>query len=297
MLDRLRGLRLLVLMPAAGARHLQRRRQSRQRRQTQSLHIQEFGVAVATGDDLRSSRPRGGGRYPPEPYTVRGVSYQPVDPGYVATGGASWYGQGLPWSADCQWRDLRCVLSDRGEPGVAGAIPRTRVTNLGMALMVRINDRGTLHAGPHRRCELRNGAGAGFANSGSAQVELRYGPAPAEMATTIAMLMASLNTTTRMEDQGRRARCAGRHRQCRATAIHIGRAGRDIIGLFDMPRRRPAGRNSAVDAAAAMATRATALDDWRNAVDDNAQDRYLLGVPTDQVAAISISSSSRCWQP
>lgn len=66
---------------------------------------------------------------------------------------------------------------------------------------------------------------------------------------------------------------------------------RDIIGLFGYAEA-PTGKdvNSAVDAAAAMATLATALEDWRNAVDDDARKIKLqLGVFTDQVAAISIS--------
>ena len=55
----------------------------------------EFGVKVSPRVTKAKYPPRGGGRVmPSKPYTVRNVTYQPVDgPGYVERGKASWYGQ------------------------------------------------------------------------------------------------------------------------------------------------------------------------------------------------------------
>ena len=55
----------------------------------------EFGVGVSPRVTKAKYPPRGGGRQMPlKSYTVRGVTYQPVEgPGYVEVGKASWYGQ------------------------------------------------------------------------------------------------------------------------------------------------------------------------------------------------------------
>ena len=143
----------------------------------------------------------------------------------------------------------------------------------------------------------------GFVNKGSAQIQIAYvGPAPLN-GDDNRMLMASLNTTTRIEDQGDtrialadapapapmpRASRAAPHRD----PFSGGLVG-DIIGLFgyaEPPSSKSV--NAAVDAATAMATRAGALDDWKDSVDDDARKVKLgLGTFEDPIAALSVTES------
>lgn len=294
MLDRLRGVRLLVLMlllaPVIAACATNHGTGVKRK----AFTSKEFGVAVSPRVTTAKFPPRGGGRYlSPNAYTVRGVSYQPVDgPGYVATGEASWYGQDFHGRRTANGEIFGAYYLTAASP-VLPVPSYARVTNLenGRSVMVRINDRGPYMQGRIADVSYETAQVLGFANRGSAQVEVRYvGPAPLN-GDDNRMLMASLNTTTRMEDQGAtRIALADTPVPRDRNPLSGGLVG-DIIGLFGYAEA-PTGKdvNSAVDAAAAMATRATALDDWRNAVDDDARKIKLqLGVFTDQVAAISIS--------
>ncbi len=79
-----------------------------------------------------------------------------------------------------------------------------RVTNLenGRSVMVRINDRGPYMSGRIIDLSYQAAEVLGYRANGSADVEVKYvGPAPLN-ADDNKMLMASVNTTTRLEQQG-----------------------------------------------------------------------------------------------
>src|SRR5258708_11670473 len=96
------------------------------------------------------------------------------------------------------------------------------------------------------------------------------------------MLMASVNSTTPVEEQGATrialadapaplrtpSRRGGPHDRNPLSGGLVG----DIANLFGYAEA-PSDTliNGAVDAATAMATRSAALDDWKNAVDDDAR--------------------------
>ena len=260
----------------------------------------EFGVAVSPRVTKAKYPPRGGGRYlPGKPYTVRGVTYTPVEgPGYVARGQASWYGQDFHGRRTANGEIFGAYYLTAASP-VLPVPSYARVTNLenGRSVLVRINDRGPYMQGRVADLSYETAQVLGFMNKGSAQIEIRYvGPAPLNTDDN-RMLMASLNTTTRMEEQGD-TRVAMLDTPP-TPAVHSGPTSRDplsggligdIIGLFGYAETGDATVNGAIDAANAMATRAGALEDWKNSVDDDARAIKLeLGVFADQVAAISIS--------
>ena len=263
----------------------------------------EFGVDVSPRVTTAKYPPHGGRRYMPNnPYKVRGVTYQPVDgPGYVATGEASWYGQDFHGRRTANGEIFGAYYLTAASPVLP--IPSyARVTNLenGRSVMVRINDRGPYMQGRVADLSYETASVLGFVNSGSAQIQIAYvGPAPLN-GDDSRMLMASINTTTRYEEQGDtrialaetpapqpRHRSSGPRNRDPLSGGLVG----DIIGMFgyaEAPTNQSI--NAAVDAANAMATRAGALDDWKAAVDDDARKiRLDLGTFTDQVAAISIA--------
>jgi rare lipoprotein A len=105
----------------------------------------EFGVNVSPRVTKAKYPPRGGGReLPLKPYTVRGVTYQPVaGPGYVETGMASWYGQDFHGRRTANGEVFGAYYLTAASPVLP--IPSyARVTNLenGRSVMVRVNDRG-----------------------------------------------------------------------------------------------------------------------------------------------------------
>ena len=112
--------------------------------------------------------------------------------------------------------------------------------------------------------------------------------------------MASVNTTTRVEEQGDTRVAFASAPEPRRSSSVSGPKSRDplsggligdIIGMFGYAEA-PSDKaiNGAVDAANAMATRASALDDWKASVDDDARKITLeLGVFADQAAAIAIA--------
>ncbi|MEO8758511.1 MAG: septal ring lytic transglycosylase RlpA family protein [Devosia sp.] len=263
----------------------------------------EFGVAVSPRVTTAKYPPHGGGRYMgTKPYVVRGVTYRPVDgPGYVATGEASWYGQDFHGRRTANGEIFGAYYLTAASPVLP--IPSyARVTNLenGRSVLVRINDRGPYMQGRVADLSYQTASVLGFVNTGSAQIQIAYvGPAPLN-GDDSRMLMASVNTTTRVEEQGdtrvafasapaplRRPSVSGPKSRDPLSGGLIG----DIIGMFgytEAPTDKTI--NGAVDAANAMATRAGALDDWKASVDDDARKIKLeLGVFNDQVAAISIA--------
>jgi rare lipoprotein A len=135
----------------------------------------EFGVKVSPRVTTTKYPARGGGRVMPlKPYTVRNVTYQPVEgPGYVARGKASWYGQDFHGRRTANGEIFGAYYLTAASPVLP--IPSyARVTNLanGRSVVVRINDRGPFHAG--RVIDLSYVAAhkLGYIAAGSAQVEV-----------------------------------------------------------------------------------------------------------------------------
>ena len=114
--------------------------------------------------------PRGGGRYlSPNAYTVRGVSYQPVDgPGYVAIGEASWYGQDFHGRRTANGEIFGAYYLTAASP-VLPVPSYARVTNLenGRSVMVRINDRGPYMQGRIADVSYETAQVLGFADTES----------------------------------------------------------------------------------------------------------------------------------
>ena len=100
--------------------------------------------------------PDGGGRYMVgEPYRVAGKTYIPRDnpEGYTATGYASWYGYNFHGrkTANGEVYDMRDLTAAHPTLPLPSYV---RVTNLanGRSVVVRVNDRGSVHPQPrHRR--------------------------------------------------------------------------------------------------------------------------------------------------
>jgi len=265
----------------------------------------EFGVAVSPRVTTMKYPPHGGGRYlANQTYKVRGVTYQTVDgPGYVATGEASWYGQDFHGRRTANGEIFGAYYLTAASPVLP--IPSyARVTNLenGRSVLVRINDRGPYMQGRVADVSYQTASVLGFVNKGSAQIQIAYvGPAPLN-GDDSRMLMASLNTTTRIEDQGdtRVALAdapAPTPRTLSRSAPHrdpfSGGLVGNIIGLFGYAEAPSSTSvNAAVDAATAMGTRAGALDDWKASVDEDARRIKLeLGTFEDPIAAISVTES------
>jgi rare lipoprotein A len=256
----------------------------------------EFGVGVSPRVFTGKYPPHGGGRYlPNKPYVVRGVTYKPVEgPGYVARGEASWYGQDFHGRRTANGEIFGAYYLTAASPVLP--IPSyARVTNLenGRSVMVRINDRGPYMSGRVADLSYETASVLGFINQGSAQIQIAYvGPAPLN-GDDSRILMASVNTTSRYEEQGstRIAMAETPAPVPRSRDPLSGGLIGDITSLFGYAEAPSnAAVNGAVDAAEAMATRSAGLDDWKNSVDDDARRIKLeLGTFTDQVAAISIA--------
>ncbi len=262
----------------------------------------EFGVAVSPRVTTAKYPPHGGGRVlAPTPYKVRGVTYQPVDgPGYVQTGQASWYGQDFHGRRTANGEIFGAYYLTAASP-VLPVPSYARITNLdnGRSVMVRINDRGPYMQGRIADVSYETAQVLGFGNAGTANVQVAYvGPAPLN-GDDSRMLMASVDTTTRIEDQGAtrvafaETPAPVRSRPTSRDPLSGGLVG-DIIGMFgyaEAPTDKTI--NGAIDAANAMATRTPpALEDWKNAVDDDARKiRLELGTFRDPVAALSIEES------
>jgi rare lipoprotein A len=262
-----------------------------------------FGVAVSPRVTTAKYPPHGGGRYlPNNPYVVAGKTYKPVDgPGYVAVGEASWYGQDFHGRRTANGEIFGAYYLTAASPVLP--IPSyARVTNLenGRSVLVRVNDRGPYLQGRVADLSYEAASVLGFVNKGSARVQIAYaGPAPLN-GDDSRMLMASVDTTSPVEEGPTRVALAElpQSRPVSHTAPHrdpfSGGLVGDIIGLFGYAESPESSRdvNAAVDAAAAMATRAQALEPWKNAVDDDARRIDLeLGLFRDPVAALTVSES------
>ena len=253
--------------------------------------------------------PRGGGREMPlKAYTVAGKSYQPVaGPGYVERGHASWYGQDFHGRRTANGEIFGAYYLTAASPVLP--IPSyARVTNLenGRSVLVRVNDRGPYLQGRVIDLSYQAASALGYIEKGSAMVEVRYvGPAPLQGDDT-RMLTASVNRLTRLEQeqQTRLAMAAPADGQGMAENGRIdvaaqqqsrgGYSGRnlvsDVVGLFGYADSDPV--NAAHAAANAMASRDIGLEDWVNAVDEDARDITLrLGVFRDAGAAGRVAES------
>lgn len=266
----------------------------------------EFGVAVSPRVTTAKYPPRGGGRVMPEtPYVVRGKTYKPVDgPGYVETGEASWYGQDFHGRRTANGEIFGAYYLTAASPVLP--IPSyARVTNLenGRSVLVRINDRGPYLQGRVADLSYEAASLLGYVDKGSAHVQIQYvGPAPLN-GDDNRMLMASLNTTSPIEQQGGGDIRVAYAETAPKASSRSGPRDRDplsggliggIVSLFGYAETPQSGRdiNAAVDAASAMATRTAALDDWKAAVDDDARKiRLELGTFSDPVAALSVEES------
>ncbi len=261
----------------------------------------EFGVNVSPRVSKAKYPPRGGGRVMPlKPYTVRGVTYQPVEgPGYVEVGKASWYGQDFHGRHTANGEIFGAYYMTAASPVLP--IPSyARVTNLsnGRSIMVRINDRGPYMSGRIIDLSFQAAEALGYRANGSADVEVRYvGPAPLN-GDDNKMLTASLNKTTRIEQQGATTMVA--MAQTSSPAPRSAPAGRDplsggligdIINMFGYAEAN-ANVNAAIAATEAMAGSAPELAEWREAVDADARAVSVqLGIFDDSARAVAVADA------
>ena len=246
----------------------------------------EFGVAVSPRVTNAKNPPKGGGRYMVgKPYTVRGEVYEPIENpiGYVASGGASWYGN-----------DFHGRRTANGEIFSANAIScaspvlplpsYVRVTNMdnGRSIVCRVNDRGPYLHGRVMDVSYRTAEILGYANHGVGNIQVEYvGPAPLNGDDT-RMLLASLNKPTRME-QGATRLAMNEERPNLIGGII------DMFGYVDSSAADQA-ITSAHAAANAMATRSGSLDAWVASVDEDRRAIKLeLGVFADAAQADDVA--------
>ncbi|MEQ1900444.1 MAG: septal ring lytic transglycosylase RlpA family protein [Devosia sp.] len=277
-----------------------------------AFSTKEFGVAVSPRVTKAKYPKHGGGRIMPlKPYTVRGVTYTPVaGPGYVARGEASWYGQDFHGRRTANGEIFGAYYLTAASPVLP--IPSyARVTNLenGRSVLVRVNDRGPYMSGRIIDLSYQAAEILGYRSKGSAEVEVRYvGPAPLN-GDDSRMLMASVNTTTAYEEPATRmAMLETPAEPLTGERVNLGELGTagpasrdplsggllgDVISLFSYadPQQGDDLVYGAVDAANAMATRASALDDWVASVDEDARKiRLQLGIFGDPAEAIEVAT-------
>ena len=235
--------------------------------------------------------PKGGGRYQVgNPYTVRGTVYTPAEqPGYVATGDASWYG------ADFHGRRTANgeIFSANAITGAHPTLPLpsyVRVTNQanGRSVIVRVNDRGPYMPGRIMDLSYRAATMLGYVNNGHTNIRAEYvGPAPLEGDDT-RMLVASYSGPA--DFGGGNTQFA----QADNTNSLADIAGNFFGNLFSYadttPEEQEAAIGSAHDAVNAMASRTTSLDDWVQSVDMDARNiRLGLGIFADQGNAVALA--------
>lgn len=121
--------------------------------------------------------PKGGGRaMVGKPYTVAGKRYTPVDnPGYTATGVASWYGPNFHgrMTANGEVFDKQSIAAAHPTLPLPSYV---RVTNLdnGLSLVVRVNDRGPYHGRRVIDVSRRAAELLEFRRMGTARVKVDY---------------------------------------------------------------------------------------------------------------------------
>ena len=260
----------------------------------------EFGVKSSPRVTKTKYPARGGGRVMPlKPYTVRGVTYKPVEgPGYVETGRASWYGQDFHGRRTANGEVFGAYYLTAASPVLP--IPSyARVTNLenGRSVMVRINDRGPYMSGRIIDLSYQAAEILGYRAKGSTNVEVRYvGPAPLQGDDT-KMLMASVDRVTPYEQQSGGTmialapspmpRSSGPASRDPLSGGLIG----DLIGMLAYSDA-DASVNGAIAATEAMAARAPALEEWREAVDADAlKVKLQLGIFRDRASAGSVADA------
>jgi rare lipoprotein A len=263
----------------------------------------EFGVGVSPRVTKAKYPPRGGGReLPLRPYKVRGVTYEPVaGPGYVETGRASWYGQDFHGRRTANGEIFGAYYLTAASPVLP--IPSyARVTNLenGRSVMVRINDRGPYMSGRIIDLSYQAAEILGYRAKGSAKVEVKYvGPAPLR-GDDSKMLMASVDRTTRIEQQSdtmiamaaptpmpRMGSSGGPTSRDPLSGGLIG----DIINMFGYAETN-ASVNGAIAATEAMAGGDPELQAWAESVDIDARKvDVLLGIFSQVDRAVSVAES------
>jgi rare lipoprotein A len=255
----------------------------------------QYGVGVSPRVTTAKYPPHGGGRYlAPTPYVVAGVTYAPVaGPGYDQRGEASWYGMDFHGRLTANGEIFGAYYLTAASP-VLPVPSYARVTNLenGRSVLVRINDRGPYMQGRIADVSYETAQVLGFADTGTARVEVSYaGPAPLD-GDDSRMLMASLDTVPAVDQGETRIAAADVPKPLPALPardrdpLKGGLIGQLItsLGYTDGPNV-----NAAVAAAAAMASRATALQPWKAEVDDDARRIDLqLGVFADPQQARDI---------
>lgn len=266
----------------------------------------EFGVNVSPRVTTAKYPPRGGGRVMPlKPYVVRGVTYQPVEgPGYVETGKASWYGQDFHGRRTANGEIFGAYYLTAASP-VLPVPSYARVTNLsnGRSIMVRINDRGPYMSGRIIDLSFQAAEALGYRATGSTDVEVRYvGPAPLN-GDDNKMLMASLNRTTRIEQQAGTTMIAMAETSAprpMPSSSSSAPAGRDplsggligdIIDMFGYTDTN-ASVNGAIAATEAMASSTPQLAEWRDSVDADARSvDVMLGIFNDPAKAVAVADA------
>ncbi len=259
----------------------------------------EFGVKSSPRVTKAKYPARGGGRVMPlKPYTVRGVTYQPVEgPGYVETGRASWYGQDFHGRRTANGEVFGAYYLTAASPVLP--IPSyARVTNLenGRSVMVRINDRGPYMAGRIIDLSYQAAEILGYRAKGSTSVEVKYvGPAPLHGDDT-KMLIASVDRVTPYEQQSGGTmiamapspmpRAAGPTSRDPLSGGLIG----DIIGMFAYGEEAPA--TGALAATEALALGTPSTEPWSDPAEANgAKVQLLLGVFGDAVQVETVADA------
>lgn len=254
----------------------------------------EYGVAASPRLTRDRNPPHGGGRYlVGQPYVVHGEVYTPEEnPGYHATGTASWYGEDFHGRQTANGE----IFSANAITGAHPTLPLpcyVRVTNLanGRSMIVRVNDRGPYVHGRIMDLSQRAAALLGYVDQGMTDVDVQYlGAAPLEGDDT-RFLMASLKS-----GNGEDVRMAGsgRARDPHSLADFAG----DFFHLFGyadsaaVAQKEDGAIRDAHDAVNAMATRSPALRQWAETVDEDARKvRLKLGNFTDSAEAERVASS------
>jgi rare lipoprotein A len=244
----------------------------------------KFGVKASPRLSNAKNPPKGGGRYlVGKPYTVAGDVYEPLENpiGYVATGGASWYGN-----------DFHGRQTANGEIFSANAIScaspvlplpsYVRVTNTdnGRSIICRVNDRGPYLHGRVMDLSYRTAAILGYADHGVGNIQVEYvGPAPLNGDDT-RMLLASVESPTRLDEKATRLAQAG------PTNILDG-----ITSLFGYAETNQS-IDGAISAATAMANSDPKLMAWAATVDEDQRKLKLqLGVFRDPAEAQHVVES------
>jgi len=234
----------------------------------------KFGVKASPRLSTAKNPPKGGGRYlVGKPYTVAGDVYEPIENpvGYVAAGGASWYGNDFHGRQTANGEIFSASAISCASP-VLPLPSYVRVTNTdnGRSIICRVNDRGPYLHGRVMDLSYRTAAILGYADRGVGNIQVEYvGPAPLNGDDT-RMLLASVEAPTRLDEK------ATRLAQADAPNLLDG-----ITSLFGYAETNDA-IDGAISAATAMANSDPDLMAWAATVDEDQRKLKLqLGVFKD----------------